>query len=127
MRILLLVASLLMTSGAVQAQGIDGTWKTETSDEGAYLHVKISACANDAGEVCGFITKVVNSDNQGIVGKPIIWGMTPNGTNAWNKGRIWAPDDDKTYRSNMELTGNSLRVEGCVAIFCRGQNWSRVN
>ncbi|MEM9794644.1 MAG: DUF2147 domain-containing protein, partial [Pseudomonadota bacterium] len=42
-------------------------------------------------------------------------------------GQIWAPDDDKTYRSNMALDGDSLKVEGCVAIFCRGQTWTRVN
>lgn len=123
----LMVAALVMAGAAAQAQSVDGTWQTETSDTGAFLHVRISDCSNDATKKCGFITKVVNSDNQGIVGKPIIWGMTPDGANAWDSGRIWAPDDDKTYRSNMQLNGNSLRVEGCVAIFCRGQSWSRVN
>ncbi|MHA3916683.1 DUF2147 domain-containing protein [Halovulum sp. GXIMD14793] len=126
MRKHLLVAGLMLIGTAAQAQSVDGTWKTETSDQGAYLHVRIGNCSNNAAKKCGVITKVVNSDNQSIVGKPIIWGMSAKGAATWNGGRIWAPDDDKTYRSNMKLNGNTLRVEGCVAVFCRGQNWSRV-
>ena len=123
----LMVAAMLIAGSAANAQDVNGTWQTETSDKGAYLHVKVAPCSNDASKTCGTIIKVVNSDNQGITGKPIIWGMTPRGANSWNKGTIWAPDDDKTYRSSMELSGNTLAVKGCVAVFCRGQNWKRVN
>ena len=122
----LLVLAFLLP-GAAMAQDVDGVWKTETSEEGAYLHVRIGNCANAAGEKCGQIVEVFNSDNQDIKGKPIIWSMKPDGANAWSGGRIWAPDDDKTYRSKMQLSGNTLSVEGCVAVFCRGQNWTRMN
>lgn len=123
-----LIAMVMLAAGAVQvqAQDVDGTWQTETSDEGAYLHVRIADCASKPEEKCGHIVGVFNSDNQDIKGKPIIWAMKGNGENAWSGGRIWAPDDDKTYRSKMSLNGNTLSVEGCVAVFCRGQVWKRV-
>ncbi len=121
-----LIAMVVLAAGTVQAQDVDGTWQTETSEEGAYLHVRIGDCASSSSEKCGVITGVFNSDNQDIKGKPIIWAMQPDGANAWSGGRIWAPDDDKTYRSKMSLRGNTLSVEGCVAIFCRGQDWIRI-
>lgn len=123
----LMVAAMLLAGTAAQAQDVYGTWQTETSDEGAFLHVKIGPCGNNASKVCGTITKVVNSENQEIKGKPIIWGMTERGANSWSKGTIWAPDDDETYNSSMELKGNVLAVKGCVLVFCRGQNWKRIN
>jgi len=121
----LLAAALVALPVAAQAQ-VAGVWRTETSDDGAYLHVRVGACANDAALTCGTIVKAVNTERTDLVGKPIIWAMAANGENAWAKGRIWAPDDDKTYRSKMALSGDRLKVEGCVAVFCRGQSWSRV-
>jgi uncharacterized protein (DUF2147 family) len=124
----ILIALTVMAAGSVpvQAQDVNGIWKTEPSDKGAYLHVRIGDCAAPAGEKCGVITEVFNSDNQDIKGRPIIWAMKPDGTNAWSGGRIWAPDDDKTYRSRMRLSGDTLSVEGCVLVICRGQDWQRV-
>lgn len=123
-----LMAALLLIAAPAAAQDASGTWRTERSDEGAYLEVRIGACSYDAAKTCGVITKVVGADDQSIVGQAIIKDMQPNGAGKWNRGTIWAPDDDKTYRSNMALSGsNVLRVEGCVAVFCRGQNWTRVN
>jgi len=54
--------------------------------------------------------------------------MVPDGANEWGDGTIWAPDDDKTYDSSMELSGNTLEVSGCVlgGIICRGQDWTRL-
>lgn len=121
------VAILMLAAAPALAQDASGTWKTETSDAGAHLEVRIGACSYDTAKTCGVITKVVGSDNQSIVGQAIIKDMQPNGTGRWNRGTIWAPDDDKTYRSNMELSGNLLKVEGCIAVFCRGQNWTRIN
>ncbi|MEO0924159.1 MAG: DUF2147 domain-containing protein, partial [Pseudomonadota bacterium] len=37
-----------------------------------------------------------------------------------------APDRDKVYKSKMSLSGNALKVSGCVAVICRSQNWVRV-
>ncbi|WP_299140297.1 DUF2147 domain-containing protein [uncultured Tateyamaria sp.] len=114
----------VMGAGMAMAEPATGTWKTETSDEGAFLHVKIAPCGSN---ICGTITKVVGSDDTSSVGKPIIWDMKAKGNGSYSGGKIWAPDTDKTYRSKMSLSGNALKVSGCVGPICRGQTWQRLN
>ncbi len=122
-----IAALALVLPAMAAAQDVNGTWKTQTSDAGAYLHVRIGPCSYDTAKTCGVITEAFGSERTDLPGKAIIRDMNPNGPGRWNRGQIWAPDDDKTYRSNMELRGNALKVEGCVAIFCRDQTWTRVN
>ena len=91
--------------------------------------MRVEACGD---KMCGTIIDGHSAD--GAVsgdyphkGKPIIWDMVAEGENVWDDGMIWAPDDDETYSSNMELKGDVLTVEGCVLFICRGQDWTRVN
>ena len=35
--------------------------------------------------------------------------------------------DQKIYNSKMSLSGNTLSVSGCILIFCKAQNWTKVN
>lgn len=120
------LAAALSFGSAAWAQDVNGTWQTEPSDAGGYLQVRIGPCSYDQTLTCGQIVKAVNSTIPDLEGRAIITDMKPNGENRWNGGQIWAPDDDKTYRSKMALTAAGLKVEGCVAIFCRGQTWQRV-
>ena len=130
MRMILIAAALGMTAAPALAEEVFGVWKSEPSDEGSYIHVEIAPCANDAAKVCGTIKQVFNpTSDRDIVGKPIIWDMVSDGPNEWEDGTIWAPDDDETYSSEMELkSADVLRVSGCVlgGIICRGQDWTRV-
>lgn len=124
-----IAALTLLLPTAVAAQDASGRWLTETSDEGGSLVVRIGPCAAGSETVCGFIEEARNVPADAVAeltGKAIIWDMQPTGAGKWSRGRIWAPDDDKTYRSNMELTGAGLKVEGCVAVFCRGQTWTKL-
>ena len=54
-------------------------------------------------------------------------GLQAKGGGSYSGGKIWAPDTDKTYRSKMTLSGNALKVSGCVGPICRGQTWTRLN
>ncbi|MEL6467743.1 MAG: DUF2147 domain-containing protein [Pseudomonadota bacterium] len=122
-----LITAAVMTlacAGMAAAEPATGTWKTESGDGGAFLHVDIAPCGSN---ICGTIVKVVNSDDTSSVGKPIIWDMQAKGNGSYSGGKIWAPDTDKTYRSKMSLNGNALKVSGCVGPICRGQTWTRVN
>lgn len=122
----LLSATLALISAAgAMAQEAGGIWQTEVSAEGAYLHVQIGPCGYDTEKTCGVIVKGVGT-TEDLTGRPIISGMEPAGDGRWARGQIWAPDEDKTYRSKMALVGERLTVEGCVAVFCRGQTWTRV-
>ncbi|MXU63903.1 DUF2147 domain-containing protein [Oceanomicrobium pacificus] len=124
MKTALLALALALPTAAFA--DVTGTWKTQTSDTGAYLLVDVKPCSAGSDLICGWIKEAKNTENQGIVGKAIIKNMAARDGNRWHKGTIWAPDDDKTYKSKMELNGDVLKVEGCVAIICRGQNWTRV-
>jgi uncharacterized protein (DUF2147 family) len=61
-----------------------------------------------------------------VIGLTILSNMRPNGTNKW-KGTIYNPDDGYTYRSRMKLqNANTMKVEGCVVVFCKTMKFKRV-
>ena len=132
MRMIGLALGFSLMAGTALAGNVNGIWKSEVSDEGGYIHVKIGPCASDAAKVCGKILKAFSQDPDAPqpewIGKNIIENMVPDGTNEWDDGTIWAPDDNETYSSKMKLRGNVLEVSGCVmgGLICRGQDWTRV-
>ena len=121
-------AAFALLAGPALADPVLGTYQTQPGDEGNYAHVQIYKC--DAN-ICGVIRKAFDASGKQIksdtVGKRMIWGMQAQGGGAYGKGKIWAPDRDKTYNSKMELAGSTLKVSGCVLGICRGQPWKRVN
>jgi len=132
MKHLILSAALgLGLASMASADPVDGTWKTQSDENGGYLHVLIAPCGS---AICGTIAEAINKDGEVSsdyehLGKKMLWDMTAQGQGAYGGGQIWAPDNGKTYRSKMELDGNKLTVKGCVAggLICRnGGIWSRV-
>jgi len=128
-----IVASCLFASSQIMAADSDvlGLWRTESNDEGSYLHVEIQKCEK---KLCGTIVNAYGKDDQERegyenIGKKMIWGMIVQGNGKWSGGKIWAPDTDKKYRSKMVLDGDSLKVSGCVAagLICRSQTWSKAD
>ena len=125
----LLAFALVFGAGAAQAgDPVEGVWKTKVDDNGKYGYVQIKPC----GELfCGVLIKAFDgsgkeyaSDN---VGKKIVWDMKAYENGLYDDGKIWSPDRDKTYSSDMTLTGNKLAVRGCVLGICRdGGTWTRV-
>lgn len=115
-------------AGPASADPVLGTYQTQPGDTGNFAHVEIYQCD---GDICGVIRKAFNGSGQQIksdtVGKRMIWSMQAQGGGKYGKGKIWAPDRDKTYNSKMELSGATLKVSGCVLGICRGQTWKRVN
>lgn len=130
----LLIAGLLATTPALAADSINGNWVTEDRD----AIIKISKCGNT---VCGRILKylvtppngvgqkdVNNPDkklrNRKVLGIAILTGFKPDGK-IW-RGKVYDPKSGKTYRSEVSLTSQSkLKMKGCIAFFCQGQNWTR--
>lgn len=126
-----LVLALAMAglgAGTALADPAHGLWQTERGSGGGYLHVQVAPCGT---LVCGTIAGAF--DDAGTpgpsyehMGKNIIWDMEAQGNGAFAGGRIWAPDSGKTYRSKMQVSGNALKVSGCVGPICRSQTWTRV-
>ena len=131
-RITSIAAAFALSAGAAFSAGhggAQGVWATEANDEGSYLHVEIKPCGD---RLCGHIIDAKNAAGESNadyahLGRQIIFDMAADGGTKWKDGEIWAPDEDKTYDSKMELKGDTLVVKGCVFFICRGQDWTRVN
>lgn len=130
---LVALAALSFPATAFAAEPVTGRWLT---DDGKAI-VTIADCG---GTVCGRITRILaptpggspvdahNPDERlrkrPIVGLTVLSGFTSDG-DAW-KGRIYSPEEGKTYRSVMQRAGaDAIKVKGCIAIFCKTQNWTR--
>ncbi len=120
------------------AEGIDdlvGHWRTVR--HGAL--VEIADCGN--GTPCGELAWVDHATSGGhtrdarnldpslrdrpLIGAPILWGFVPN-VDGWRDGRLYNPDDGKTFRAHLRLLSyTQLRVTGCFGPFCRSQIWIR--
>ena len=128
MKKLLLATVLSLAAGAALADPVEGTWKTKPDDNGDFGYVQIKPCGP---AFCGTLIKAFDStgaekasDN---IGKKIVWDMEAYPDGLYDDGQIWSPDRNKTYNSDMQLSGDSLKVRGCVLGICRdGGTWSRV-
>lgn len=125
-RFLILAASLFAFATAASAQDAVGVWQTEV-DDGAYAHITIAPCG---AAVCGVISRTFNADGEyqsENIGKTLVIDMVPQGAGAY-EGSVWRPSNDKVYIGKMDVTGDALRLRGCVAggLLCSSQNWQRV-
>jgi uncharacterized protein (DUF2147 family) len=120
-------ALLALVTPALAADPVVGLYQTQPGDTGSYAHVELFECEAD---ICGVIRKTFDASGKPVasenIGKRMIWAMQPQGGGKYAKGKIWAPDRDKTYNSKMELSGAVLKVSGCVIGICRSQTWTRV-
>ena len=124
-------ALALIATPALAAQPIAGRYLTE---DGAAL-VEVGRCG---AVTCGKIAKVVkarpgapstdvnNRDeslrSRPILGMPILSDFTDRGKD-W-RGQIYDPRNGKTYKSIVSRnTDGSLKVQGCIAMFCQTQTW----
>ncbi len=126
----LIVAALIAVAGsaAFAADPVEGVWKTKADDNGNYGHVEVKPCGP---AFCGVLIKAFETSGKQIdspnIGRQIIWDMVAYGDGVYDDGKVYSPDRDKTYNSDMTLSGNTLAVRGCVLGICRdGGTWTRV-
>jgi len=123
MKTLITAAALgFMTATAALADPVFGTWASPKSDAGASFQVTVQQCGSS---ICGKITSIAGGADPAIKGRDMVWNMAARGGGEY-KGKIWAPDTDKTYNGKMNLSGNTLKMSGCILGICRGENFSRV-
>jgi uncharacterized protein (DUF2147 family) len=106
------LAATMMFTGAALADPIEGNWKTKTGDTAA-----IDGCG---GAFC--ITLKTGEFAGKSIGK-----MTAAGDGGY-EGSITKPSNGKTYSGTATLSGNSLKMRGCVfgGLICESQTWSRL-
>lgn len=127
-RLFLAVIAALLTAGFAQADPIYGIWQTVADDNGKFGHIEVKDCD---GKICGTLIKSFDENGKAFesenIGKSIIWDMKSKGKGKYAGGKLWSPDRDKTYKSKLRLSGDSLQVKGCILIICRdGGTWTRV-
>ena len=124
----LIACAFILAATSTKADPIYGLWQTIQDDNGKYGHIEIKNCD---GTICGFLRKSFDSNGKSVEtehkNKAIIWDMVNKGNGKYEDGKIWSPDRDKTYDSKLELTGDALKISGCVLFICRdGGTWTRV-
>lgn len=122
-----IVGALAAATTAAAPSDIEGVWRTEPRASGAFISVRIEPCAYAPEKRCGTVIGSHNGAPSDIVGDPILNGMEHRGGNRWGGGEIIRPGRGTRYSSELELTGEGLRVKGCVAggLFCGAQIWTR--
>ncbi|ARC89321.1 DUF2147 domain-containing protein [Rhodovulum sp. MB263] len=128
MRIAIPLAALTLAATAALADPVEGVWQTPLDDSGHFGHIRIAPCGD---AICGTLVRAYDREGRqvesGKIGRQILWDMKPQGGGRYGKGKVWAPDRDKTYNGKMALEGDVLSVSGCVIGICRdGGRWKRV-
>lgn len=127
MRQYLLALAVTVAAGAAQADPVEGVWQTEV-DDGAYAHVTMAPCG---AALCGVITRTFRDGAEFAspnLGKTLVIGMVPAGE-GYYEGQVWRPSNDKIYTGKITLTGDTLKLAGCVVggLICARQTWTRVD
>ena len=125
-RILATILALGMASTAWAADPLEGLWRTTKDDNGNSGLIEVKPCG---AQLCGTLVKSFDADGKEIAsdnnGRQIITETVSSGGGSY-KGKVYSPDRDKTYKSKLELSGNKLKVSGCVFGICRdGGTWTR--
>ena len=143
MRAGLLAAVLSFGCGAQAAPAGDptfGDWVTQAGDG----KVRVGPCAADPSEACGTLIWLkppadappgpvhdAHNPNPALRARPligvlIISGFTRDAAGRWEDGKIYDPNDGKTYKSKMSIGADgNLKVSGCVLVFCKAQTWTK--
>jgi uncharacterized protein (DUF2147 family) len=111
-RIVLALGVTALMAGAAYADPIEGNWKTQSGETAA-----IAGCGG------AFCIRLKTGEYSGqSIGK-----MTASGDGKYT-GEITRPSTGKTYSGKASLSGNSLKMSGCVlgGLICESQTWSRL-
>lgn len=110
-RVTILAAALLVSASAAFAdEPIVGNWKTVEGDTAA-----ITPCADS---YCVTLKTGKYAGRQ--IGKM-------QGKDGSYTGELTDPSEDKTYSGSGSVSGNTVRMKGCVLkIFCKSQTWTRL-
>lgn len=129
MKRMLLGAALGLMATIAAADPLEGSWRTAPDDNGNTGLVQVGPCADNAALLCGQLVRAFDPNGNQIdsanIGRMIIFDTRQHSGNEY-RGKVWAPDRDRTYNSRLVLTGNRLSVSGCALGICReGGVWTR--
>ncbi|MCP4346788.1 MAG: DUF2147 domain-containing protein [Desulfobacterales bacterium] len=115
-----------------EADAIVGQWLTD----GGESLVEIYKCDD---RYCGKIVWLMDPKNedgtdkvddnnpdkskkkQKIIGLNIVWNFKHKGKSKWGDGKIYDPNNGKTYSCKMSIEGNKLKVRGYIGVSVLGR------
>jgi uncharacterized protein (DUF2147 family) len=122
----------LVSAPVFGAEPVTGQWLTDERDG----IVEIGRCGD---KLCGRLARSLvpikgppvdrnNPDpalrNRPIIGLPVLLGFVADG-GIW-RGQIYDPRRGRHYRATLErLSGDRLKVRGCISVLCRTIMWTR--
>ena len=110
MKRIALLTALLISGQALAAENIEGNWKTQSGETAT-----IASCGS------AFCVTLKTGKH---AGKQI--GRMSGSGNEYS-GEITDPANDKTYSGSGSVSGNSLKMKGCVLkVLCKSQTWTRL-
>lgn len=126
MKKILSMLAIVLATPALAADPLEGLWQTQP-DDGAFAFVQIAPCG---AALCGTMVRSFNADGEyksQNLGRQLVIDMMPAGNNRY-KGQVWRPSNDKIYIGRITLSGDRLKMKGCVAggLICASQSWTRV-
>ncbi len=126
-KMMMTAAVLIALAAPAFADPLEGVWQTTRDDNGNFGYIQVAPCGT---ALCGTLVKSFDANGAEVTspnnGRQIISETVAQGGGAY-RGKVWAPDRDKTYNSRLQLSGDSLAVSGCVLGICRdGGTWTRV-
>lgn len=103
-------AAVFMSGAALASDPIVGNWTTDSGETAAIAGGGPFRITLKTGKHAGKRIGNLNADGSGKY-----------------SGEITDPANDKTYSGKATLSGNSLKMSGCVlgGLICRSQNWKR--
>ena len=135
----LAVALFAAPDGLALAESPDGTWVMSNG----MVTVRVAECGRQS--LCAHIVglkearykdgkRKIDRHNKNpalrrrpLLGLPMLKNMRSEGANRW-AGKIYNPDDGNIYSATLTLSGDSIRVQGCVVgMLCKSETFVRVS
>lgn len=116
MRVSIFAVAVLLSPMAAQAD-VSGVWRSERSQKGGFMDVQFFPCGE---AICGKLktayrkTGEVNPGFPGV-GQTLIRDMVSVDGANYKNGTLKNPENGKVYYSKMKMSGNNLKVSGCIA------------
>lgn len=111
-RSVIVAFGLTLLAGAAYADPVEGNWRLQSG-----ATAQISSCGSS---LC--IQLVSGKYSGKSIGK-----LKSDGSSGYT-GSLTDPVTDKTYSGKGTLSGNSLKMNGCMlgGLICRTQTWTRL-
>ncbi|WP_439111467.1 DUF2147 domain-containing protein [Lentibacter sp.] len=113
-------------AGAAHAERAEGLWKTEADDKGQVGHVAVAPCG---ASLCGTIIKAYDAQAREVktanVGRVILFDMVRTSAGQYG-GRVLIPKFNRSLNGTMQVSGNRMKISGCLVGICDSQTWVRL-